>query len=241
LHRTQALTFDPAAARAWLGTPSDQAAGQTRARSLGVDDELTRPDVAGFLSTVDYVLAAGPDGLNRRDDITGVHLWLSLDGQVLRQGAVITVDLSNGVRLATGHQGINQFAGPGQRGIPAVLAALQHITSQVCLLLDTYQRANPDYLAVAGIGATTGADADPSVPPGPGLFTDQQVREAINHAADDLLYAVDAGDNILRDGIDLLVDATIYYLLGQAVDPPGAAAHDDDDARTGIGCPGAPR
>jgi hypothetical protein len=37
-----------------------------------------------------------------------------------------------------------------------------------------------------------------------------------NHAADDFLDAVDAGDEGLRDGLNLLVNATIAYLTGQA-------------------------
>jgi hypothetical protein len=139
VHRT-AFTFDPTAAQAWLYTPSDQFPRQTRAQSLGIDDELTRPEAEGFLSTVADVLAAEPDGLHRRDDVTGVELWLIPDGQVLGQG-VITIDLSNGVRLATPHQDITQFADRRLRGIPAVLSALQHITNQVCLPLDTYRQA----------------------------------------------------------------------------------------------------
>jgi hypothetical protein len=34
----------------------------------------------------------------------------------------------------------------------------------------------------------------------PTMFTEQQVADALNHAADDILDAVDAGDEGLRDG-----------------------------------------
>src|SRR5205814_4894653 len=129
VHRTTALTFDPAAAQVWLQQPSDQFADMTRAESLGVDDELTGPGMEGFLATVDDVLAAQPDGLHRRADITGVELWLIPDGEVLDQGAVITVDLASGVRLASLHQDIKDFTGRSQHGIPAVLDALAHIAN----------------------------------------------------------------------------------------------------------------
>lgn len=146
MHCTQALTFDPAAAQAWLRQHSGTD-GLTRAESLGVDEEMFGRGLEGFLTTVDDVLAAGPDGLRRRADIGDVELWLIPDGDVLDQGALITVDLSNGVRLATLHQDIKDFADRDQLGIAAALSALAHIAHQVCQLLDTYQRANPGYAA----------------------------------------------------------------------------------------------
>jgi len=141
---TRALTFDPAAAQAWLRHPSDTD-GFTRAESLGVDDELFGHGPDGLLATVDDVLTAWPDGLHRCADITGVELWLIPDGDILDQGALITVDLANGVRLATLHQDIKDFADRDQRGIPAVLSALAHIANQVSVLLDTYRAAHPEY------------------------------------------------------------------------------------------------
>jgi hypothetical protein len=145
--------FDPAAARAWLRQPSNRFEGLTRADSLGVDDELTGPGVEGFLATVDDVLAAQPDGLHPRADVTGVELWLIPDGDILDQGALITVDLANGVRLATLHQDIEDFADRDERGIPAVLSALHHIANQASLVVTTYETALPEYspdLAVSG-------------------------------------------------------------------------------------------
>ena len=144
MHRTPPLTFDPAAAEAWLRQPSGTD-GLTRADSLGADEDLFGRGLEGFLATIDDVLTAAPDGLRRRADIAGVLLWLIPDGDVLDQGALITVDLSNGVRLATLHQDIKDFADRDQRGIAAALSALAHIANQVSLLLDTYQRANPGY------------------------------------------------------------------------------------------------
>ena len=144
MHRTPPLTFDPAAAEAWLRQPSGPD-GLTRADSLGVDEDLFGRGLEGFLATIDDVLTAAPDGLRRRADIAGVMLWLIPDGDVLDQGALITVDLAGGLRLATPHQDIKDFADRDQRGIAAALSALAHIANQVCLLLDTYQRANPGY------------------------------------------------------------------------------------------------
>lgn len=61
--------------------------------------------------------------------------------------------------------------------------------------------------------ATTG-----STEPAPVTFTAQQVLDALNEAANDILDAVDAGDKGLRDGINLMVNATIGYLRGEASD-----------------------
>ncbi|GAA0475586.1 hypothetical protein Aca07nite_84510 [Actinoplanes capillaceus] len=144
MHRTKALTFDPAAAQAWLlrrsGLP-----GFTVAEALGIDDNLTGRSLEGFLATVDNVLTADPAGLRRRDDITDLHLWRIPDGDTLDQGALITVDLANGIRLTTLHQDLKDFADRDQRGIAAVLSALAHIAAQVCQVVAAYEDANPHY------------------------------------------------------------------------------------------------
>jgi hypothetical protein len=145
VHRTRAVTFDPVAAHAWLQEPSTESPDLTRAESLGIDDEMTDPGVGGFLAAVDDVLAAQPGGLHRRGDITGVELWLIHDGAMMEEGGMITVDLANGLRLSTLYQDIKDFADRGQRGIPAVLCALDHIADQASLVVATYQAAHPDY------------------------------------------------------------------------------------------------
>jgi hypothetical protein len=145
VHRTRALTFDPVAATAWLQTPSTDDPDMTRAESLGIHDEVTGLGLGGFLATVDDVLAAQPHGLHRRPDIIGVELWLIADGEILGRGALITVDLANGVRLCSLHQDVKDFADRDQRGIPAVLSALHHIADQASLVMATYQAANPGY------------------------------------------------------------------------------------------------
>jgi hypothetical protein len=208
----------------------------TRAESLGVDDELTGPGMEGFLSTIDDVLAAGPDGLYRRGDVTGVELWLIPDGEILDYGAVITVDLANRVRLSTLHQDIKDFARRDQRGIPAVLSALQHIANQVCLLLETYQKANPTYLAGAEAVAMTDNTATPATQPGTATFTERQVHKALAQAANNILDAVNAGDEGLPDAINLMVNAALSYLVGEAEDLPGVVdANYSDDYETVIG------
>src|SRR4051794_17396419 len=229
VHSTKALTIDHDAVRAWLRQPSDESPEFTRAESHGVDDEVTGRGEEDFLPTVDRVLAAGPDGLHRRPDVSRVQLWPIPDGDVANQGALITVDLANGVRLASLHQDINNFADRDQRGIPAVLTALDHIAAQTCLLVDAYQATNPRYEAATK--APTGGEATtPSFEPAPGTFTEQAVSEAVNRAADDILDAVEASDTGLRDAMNLVINATLAYLTGQAQDLPGVVQQDYEAA-----------
>ena len=48
------------------------------------------------------------------------------------------------------------------------------------------------------------------------MFSAQQVIDAVNRAADDILDTVDARDEGLRDAVHLMVNATVAYLTGQA-------------------------
>jgi len=140
-----AVTFDTAAAVRWLRQPCPDLPEATHAECLGIDDELFGPGLEGFLAAVDDVLAAEPAGLRYRADITAVLLWRIPDGDALDQGALITVDLADGNRLATLHQDIKDFADRRQHGVPAAISALAHIADQVNLLLERYQRTHPDY------------------------------------------------------------------------------------------------
>jgi hypothetical protein len=140
-----ALIFDPLAATRWLHSSSNGHPGATNADALGVDEEVFGRGLAGFLSIVDGILAASPAGLVRRLDVREVLLWRIPDGDVLDQGAVITVDLANGVRLATMHQDIKDFADRDARGVQAAVSALAHIAAQASALVRTYQRNNPAY------------------------------------------------------------------------------------------------
>jgi hypothetical protein len=62
----------------------------------------------------------------------------------------------------------------------------------------------------------TTIDGDPNPEPAPVVFSQEEVSDALNHAADDILNAVDAGDEGLRDGLNLMVNATLSYLAGEA-------------------------
>jgi hypothetical protein len=57
---------------------------------------------------------------------------------------------------------------------------------------------------------------NPTPEPAPAVFTREEVTQALNQAADDILDAVDAGDEGLRDGLNLLVNASVAYLAGEA-------------------------
>jgi hypothetical protein len=72
---------------------------------------------------------------------------------------------------------------------------------------------------------TFGGTTVPCIPPtagqtppsgAPATFTDGDVLTALNEAADDILDAVDAGDEGLRDALNLMINATIAYLRGEA-------------------------
>ena len=213
MHDTQALTIDPTAIEVWLRQPSDEHPAFSHAEYLGVHDEVSGPGEEDFLPTIGRVLAAEPDGLHRRADVTRVELWLIPDGEVLYQGALITVDLADGIRLATLHQDAKDFADRDQRGVPAILTALDHVAAQACLLIERYQATHPSGPVPADGHATTS-----STVPAPATFTEGAVRTAANRAADDILDAVDAGATGLRDGLNLLVNATLGYLTGEAED-----------------------
>jgi hypothetical protein len=217
VHHTPPLTFDAAATQVWLRQPSTSHAGLTRAEALGVDEELTGRGDAGFLPTIRSVLTAQPDGLHRSSEVSRVELWLIPDGDALNQGALITVDLADGVRLATLHQDSKDFADRDQHGVPAVLTALGHIAGQVCTLVTTYHAANPAPPDRGG-EAERPADGGAGTAPAAAAFTREEVLDAVNAAADDILDAVDAGDEGLRDGLNLMVNASIAYLCGEATD-----------------------
>jgi hypothetical protein len=61
----------------------------------------------------------------------------------------------------------------------------------------------------------TDSTADPTRQHAPAGFTREQVADALNQAADDILDAVDAGDEGLRDALNLMVNATVAYLVGE--------------------------
>jgi hypothetical protein len=142
---TPALSFDPLAATRWLRAAHREHPGTTNADVLGVDDEHFCCRADGFLNTIDDLLAANPAGLVRRADVQEVQMWRLHDGDVPDQGAVITVDLANGVRLATAYQDIKYLADRDLRGIAAAVSALAQIAGQISDVVRTYQRITPVY------------------------------------------------------------------------------------------------
>lgn len=59
-------------------------------------------------------------------------------------------------------------------------------------------------------------------------YTVVQVGHALNRAADDILEATEAEDEGLRDAINLMVNASICYLTGDATTLDAVAAHGYD-------------
>jgi len=146
----QAVTFDPGAAEEWLRSPSSDYPDLTNAERVGIDETAYGPRFEGFLRGLDDVLWGEPlPGLRLRDDLGQIGLWLIPDGEVLDQGALITVDLTNGIRLATVHQEVGDFAPSDARGIPALLCAIGHVAAEVCRVVETYEAANPHHRAAA--------------------------------------------------------------------------------------------
>lgn len=47
-------------------------------------------------------------------------------------------------------------------------------------------------------------------------FTEQDVSNALNSACDDVLSAIDADDEGVRDALNLLVNVTLEYLTGRS-------------------------
>jgi hypothetical protein len=146
----QALTFDPGAAEEWLRSPSSDDPDLTNAERVGIDESTYGPRYEGFLRGLDDVLwGEPPPGVTLRADLGQIGFWLIPDGEVIDQGALITVDLTNGIRLATLHQEIRDFAPSDARGIPALLCAIGHVAAEVCRVVETYEAANPHHRATA--------------------------------------------------------------------------------------------
>ncbi|GAA4470918.1 hypothetical protein [Phytohabitans houttuyneae] len=75
--------------------------------------------------------------------------------------------------------------------------------------------------------------AHSSTPAKSRTYLAQDVADGLNQAADDIFDAVNAGDSGLRDALNLMVNATMAYLRGQAddlrqvVEANYSAPHDD--------------
>jgi hypothetical protein len=138
------LAVDPGAVTAWLAAASDEHPQHSNADALDISPAFGHGHPY-FLSTVDNLVHANPDGLARRGDIHQVALWLIADGDIPDRGAIITVDLTNGLRLASTYQDARAFAGADAHGTTAALSALAHVAAQASQLVAGYQTRNPDY------------------------------------------------------------------------------------------------
>jgi hypothetical protein len=68
-------------------------------------------------------------------------------------------------------------------------------------------------------------------------FTHTEVLAALNRAADDVLEATNEGPDGLRDAINLVVNAAVSYLTGDAADLAQAVDvnYDEADLKTVLG------
>ena len=80
----------------------------------------------------------------------------------------------------------------------------------MCLLVDRYQAETASHSGSPANASATGTTGR--------TFSEEAVQNAANQAGDDILDAVHAGDTGLRDAMNLVVNATLGYLTGQAQD-----------------------
>jgi hypothetical protein len=201
-----AVTFDPAALRSWLHEPAGQ--HSDRADDLGIGELFSRAH-GGLLAGLDGLLAALADDNTQtvwrlEPGVEYVGLFRTFDGDGC-DGAIIVADLHNRLRLASLHQDPRDFASRESHGVPAAVEALTHLAVTANHIVDQYRLsrvvAGPDQPA-----GTTGVVA------------------VLNAVADDLLEVADAGDEGLRDALNLTVNAALVYLEHGWIDADPAAA-----------------
>ena len=76
-----------------------------------------------------------------------------------------------------------------------------------------------------------GLASNVAVATGPPITT-EDVRRALNQAADDILEALEAGDEGIRDVVNLMVNASFAYLTGAAQDLAGVVGDSYGEATT---------
>lgn len=132
---------DPERCRRWLGAAPSGRQAPTRAAWLDIDDDfgIARP---GALQALENLLGAQPAGFTLPTGLDRVALWRIPDGDVLDQGALITLDLSSargGLRLASSHLDLDHLAPFDLCGIAAVCASLQHVAEVANQILRSYR------------------------------------------------------------------------------------------------------
>jgi len=207
-----AVTFDPPALRAWLHEPSGQNNGEnnTRADELGISETFSRAH-GGLLSGLDDLLAAlGDDSTHTvwclQPGVEYVGFFRTFDGDMC-DGAIIVADLAGGQRLASLRQDPRNFAGRESHGISAATEALTHLAVTANHIVGQHRHAPAGNRQQAA---------------GPDNIT----AAVLNAAADDLLHLTQAGDEGLRDALNLAVNAALLYLEHGWLDADPAAARD---------------
>lgn len=133
-----AVDFDTAALRSWLAEPTRN--DTDRASELGIDEFFGRGH-GHLLSGLRDLLAALSDKQSvwrLRPGIEHVGFFRTFDGET-SDGAIIVVDLANGLRLAGPHQDHRGFASRDSRGIEAAIEALGSLALQANTIVTEYQ------------------------------------------------------------------------------------------------------
>ena len=135
-----AVSFDPTALRSWLAEPNgDEGA---RADELGIDAFFSRPH-GYLLSGVDGLLAALADDDEQavwrlQPGIEHVGFFRTFDGET-DDGALIVVDLTSGLRLASLHQDHRDFATLDSAGTDAAIEALNNLAFEANRIVAQYR------------------------------------------------------------------------------------------------------
>lgn len=132
-----AITFDPAAARSWLDSPSPEAPDFTVAEELGIDDGFGY-DGLDFHSVIDgLVAAASAAGVLGPAD-TRISLWQIADGDGVVDGMLLTLDIEHrhrNLRLASLHRDFRDLttdrSATGAEAALCVLRAVQYEATQL--------------------------------------------------------------------------------------------------------------
>lgn len=139
-----AVHFNPDALRAWLAKPISSADSISTGEYLGIDETFSRGD-GNMLSFIDDVLADLTDEDKEQTawclqpGIERVDFFRTFDGE-WADGAIIIVDLDNGVRLASLHQDDKDFADLDSCGVDVVIEALDNIARQANRIVAKYQK-----------------------------------------------------------------------------------------------------
>jgi hypothetical protein len=145
-----AVTFDPDALHSWLAQPvpmpywaTEDDDPYTRADSLDIDDAFSRGSGNDLLNGLIGLLQAlrddGEQTAWRLADAVGhIEFFRTDDGETC-DGALIYVDLANGLRLATLHQDFKDFASTEEAGVDAAVAGLTNIAQQANEVMRRYR------------------------------------------------------------------------------------------------------